>query len=65
VRGGVVHGRTDPDGAAVVEGKTRVADLFATVGTLLGLDPDETVQTRSGRPLSVTDGGQPIRAIML
>jgi Protein of unknown function (DUF1501) len=65
VRGGVVHGRTDPDGAAVVEGKTRVADLFATVGTLLGLDPDETVNTRSGRPLSVTDAGRPIRPIML
>jgi hypothetical protein len=65
VRGGVVHGRTSADGAAVVEGKTRVADLFATVGTLLGLDPDETVRTRVGRPISVTDSGQPIRAIMV
>jgi hypothetical protein len=65
VRGGVVHGKTDADGAAVVEGKTRVPDLFATMGTLLGLDPEETVSTRSGRPISVTDSGQPIQRIML
>jgi hypothetical protein len=65
VRGGVVHGKTDATGDAVVEGKTRVADLFATMATLLGVDPDETVQTRSGRPISVTDSGQPIRAILI
>ena len=65
VRGGVAHGKTDAAGGAVVEGKTRVADLFATMATLLGLDPDETVHTRVGRPISLTDSGQPIRAIMV
>jgi hypothetical protein len=65
LRGGVVHGKTDATGAEVVEGKTRVADLFATLATQLGLDPDETVNTRVGRPIAVTEGGQPIRAIML
>jgi uncharacterized protein (DUF1501 family) len=65
VRGGVVHGKTDATGDAVVEGKTRVPDLFATMATLLGVNPDETVQTRSGRPISVTDSGEPIRAILV
>jgi uncharacterized protein (DUF1501 family) len=64
VRGGVVHGRTDADGDAVVEGATSVPDLFATLATLLGLDPAETVGTRSGRPVSLTDGGRPIQAIL-
>ncbi len=65
VRGGVVHGKTDATGDAVVEGATRVPDLFATLAGQLGLDPEETVQTRAGRPISVTDSGQPIRAILL
>jgi hypothetical protein len=65
IRGGVVHGKTDATGDSVVEAPTRVADLFATMGTLLGLNPDETVQTKVGRPISVTDSGQPIRAIMV
>ena len=64
VRGGVVHGKTDAAGAAVVERQTRVPNLFATMATLLGLNPDETMLTRSGRPISMTDSGQPIRAIM-
>jgi uncharacterized protein (DUF1501 family) len=65
VRGGVAHGKTDATGAAVVEGPTRVADLFATMATLLGVDPDETVSTRVGRPISVTDSGQVIRPVLL
>jgi hypothetical protein len=65
IRGGVVHGKTDVAGDDVVEGKTRVPDLFATMAVQLGLDPDETVQTRIGRPISVTDNGRPIREILL
>jgi uncharacterized protein (DUF1501 family) len=65
VRGGVVHGKTDETGGTVLDGATRVADLFATMATLLGLNPDETVSTRAGRPISVTDAGQPVRPILL
>jgi uncharacterized protein (DUF1501 family) len=64
IRGGVVHGKTDATGAEVVEGKTRVADVFATMATLLGLNPDESVTTRVGRPISVTDSGQVITPIV-
>jgi uncharacterized protein (DUF1501 family) len=65
VRGGVVHGQTDAGGDAVVAGATRVADLFATMATLLGLDPDESVQTRAGRPIAMTEGGQAIRPVLI
>src|SRR6185437_7661915 len=64
VRGGLAHGKTDATGDEVVEGKTRVPDLFATLAVQLGLDPDETVQTRVGRPIAVTDSGTPIRPIL-
>jgi uncharacterized protein (DUF1501 family) len=65
IRGGVVHGKTDAAGETVVEGATSVPDLFATMATLLGLDPEETVKTRVGRPIAVTDGGQPVRDVMI
>ncbi len=64
VRGGVVHGATDAAGAQVVGTRTSVPDLLATVATLAGMDPGHTQTTPVGRPISLTDNGQPIRAIM-
>jgi hypothetical protein len=65
VRGGVVHGATDEDGANVVGPTTSVPDLLATMATQLGLDPAHTEMTPVGRPISVTDSGTPIRALLL
>jgi uncharacterized protein (DUF1501 family) len=65
IRGGVVHGATDDDGAKVAGPATGVPDLLATMGTLLGLDPAHTEMTPVGRPIAVTDGGAPIRPLML
>jgi hypothetical protein len=64
VRGGVVHGATDADGAKVVGQATGVPDLLATMATLLGLDPAHTEMSPVGRPISVTDDGTPIRELM-
>jgi uncharacterized protein (DUF1501 family) len=64
VRGGVVHGATDDDGAQVAGPATSVPDLMATMATLLGLDPAHTEMSPVGRPISVTDGGAAIRALM-
>jgi hypothetical protein len=64
VRGGVVHGATDADGAAVAGPATGVPDLLATLSTQLGLDPTHTETTPAGRPIAVTDGGSPIRALL-
>jgi hypothetical protein len=64
IRGGVVHGATDEDGAKVVGAPTRAPDLLATMATLLGLDPAHTEMSPAGRPISVTDDGAPIPAIM-
>ncbi len=64
VRGGQVVGRTDPDGNAVAERAVAVPDFIATLATLMGMDSDKTVLTPVGRPISLTDHGQPIRELM-
>ena len=63
VRGGVAHGATDETGAKVVSGGVRVPDLHASIATLLGMDPQRELPTPRGRPVTLTDGGQPIREI--
>jgi uncharacterized protein (DUF1501 family) len=64
VRGGIVHGSTDEDGAAPAGTPTIVPDLLATMATAIGLDPAYTVTSPAGRPISVTDGGTPIRSLL-
>ncbi len=64
VRGGVVHGATDEDGAKVAGPATSVPDLLATMATAIGLDPAHTETSPAGRPISVTDGGRVIRAVL-
>ncbi len=64
IRGGVVRGATDDDGAKVTTAPTTVPDLLATMATLLGLDPAHTETSPTGRPISVTDGGAAIRELM-
>lgn len=65
VRGGVVHGETDADGAKVVKDAVSVPDLLATIAAVLGLDPDDTVMSPAGRPIALTDHGTPVRSILL
>ncbi len=64
IKEGVVHGETTPEGDKVAKDAVAVPDLMATVASLLGLDPGESFLTPIGRPIAITDGGQPIRAIV-
>ena len=64
IRGGVVHGETDADGAKVVKDAVTVPNLLATVATTLGLDPADVTQSPAGRPISLTDGGVPVCALL-
>jgi uncharacterized protein (DUF1501 family) len=57
IRGGVVRGATDEDGAKVATAPTTMPDLLATMATLTGLDPAFTATTPAGRPISLTDDG--------
>jgi uncharacterized protein (DUF1501 family) len=64
VRGGVVHGATDEDGAKPADPATSVPGLLATMAAAIGLDPARTETTPAGRPIAVTDGGEIIRALL-
>ncbi len=63
VRGGTVVGQTDEDGAQVVSEKLRMADVFATVASRLGLDPLQMAEAPSGRPVTLTEGGKVIEKL--
>jgi len=64
IRRGIVHGETDPDGGRVVRDPVTVPDLFATLATAIGLDPNDTVATPAGRPITMTNDGTPVRALL-
>ena len=55
VKGGTLYGRTDEIGKTVVENKTTVHDLHATILHLLGLDHERLVYRFGGRDESLTD----------
>jgi uncharacterized protein (DUF1501 family) len=61
---GVVHGETDADAEKVVKDAVTAPNLLATVATALGLDPAESFLTPIGRPISITDHGAPIPALL-
>ncbi|HSN99330.1 MAG TPA: DUF1501 domain-containing protein [Candidatus Nanopelagicales bacterium] len=64
IRGGIAHGETDAEGGRVVKDPTSVPDLFATIAAQLGLEPLATFDTPLGRPISLTDGGTPVAALI-
>jgi hypothetical protein len=63
IRGGIQHGRTDATGSEVVEDLVAVPDFNATIACALGLPLDRDVVSPSGRPFTVADKGQPVRAL--
>ena len=64
IKGGQVIGKTDTEGAAVVERPISVRDFMATVCRILGIDYSKKVATPNGRPIQLVDkGGRPIEEL--
>lgn len=61
---GVVLGKTSPDGSEVVDRPVTVPDLFRTICTVLGVDPDVEHTSPLGRPIKTVDGGEVIRELV-
>src|SRR5262249_52468147 len=64
VRAGHVHGASDRQGAYPRDFPVSPGDLCATVYHLVGLDPEMTVPDLTGRPVHVSHGGHPVRAVL-
>jgi hypothetical protein len=64
VKGGQVVGSSDKTGESPHEHPVTPADLAATVFTLLGLDPQLTLQTGDGRPIHLSRDGKVIQELL-
>lgn len=64
IRTGQAYGETDAEGARVVKDAVTVPNLLATIATTLGLDPGDMAQSPAGRPISLTDNGVPVKALL-
>lgn len=64
IRGGIAVGQTNPLGTEIDGPSYKVADLFATVFTAMGIDPAQEFRTTFDSPTSATDKGQPIAPLL-
>ena len=64
VKQGLVHGSTDAIGAYPASHPMSPADFVATVYQLMGIDPHLMVPDRTGRPIAIAHGGDPVRDII-
>jgi hypothetical protein len=56
-RGGEVVGATSADGDEITARPVTVPDLFRSIAVTLGVDPDRSWMSPSGRPTKTVDGG--------
>jgi hypothetical protein len=64
IKGGQVIGKTDKEGAEVVERKTSALDFMATVCQVMGIDYNKQNRTPIGRPIRIVDkGANPIKEL--
>ncbi len=57
VRGGQVIGQTDASGAKVIERPVSPKDLYQSIYTALGIDPEHENMSLIGRPIKLVDEG--------
>lgn len=65
IRPGMIYGETDAHAAWPKSFPVSPADLVSTIYLQLGIDPHTMVPDRTGRPNSISHGGEPIRDIVL
>lgn len=64
IREGMIYGATDKQAAYPVSDLVRPGDLVATIYHLLGIDPHLMVTDRTGRPIPIAHGGEPILGVL-
>jgi uncharacterized protein (DUF1501 family) len=64
IKGGTVCGASDAQAAFVKDRPVRPADVCATIYHCLGIDPELPIIDKTGRPVPIAHGGEPIREIL-
>ncbi len=64
-RGGTVVGKTDKEGASVVERPTSAQDFLATVCELMGIDYTKKNETPNGRPVQIVEKAKPFTDLIV
>ena len=64
IRGGQVIGATGDGGTAVTERPVTPKDLYQTIYTALGIDPEHENESLIGRPIKLVDEGEPVRELL-
>ena len=62
--GGMAYGSTSTDGMEVADNPCSPEDVSATILAALGVGPDRTLQTRTGRPMQLFREGTSIDALL-
>ena len=65
VKQGLVYGTSDRHGAFPKDHPVSPGDLVSTVYHLLGIDPETTVPDQTGRPIAISQGGKPLRGVLV
>jgi uncharacterized protein (DUF1501 family) len=65
IRGGTLYGASDAQAAYVKDRPVSTGDVCATIYECLGIDPEMTLPDHGGRPVSIAQGGRPIRDILV
>jgi hypothetical protein len=66
VKGGLIHGATDPTGTEAVTDPVDIHDLHATILACLGLDHSKLTYRFNGRDFRLTDvSGNVVRPILV
>ncbi len=64
IRGGTVYGASDSQAGYVQDKPVSNSDVVATVYQCLGIDPEMRVPDHTGRPISISQNGEPIWDIL-
>jgi len=64
IRGGQVFGATDDEAFYVADKEVAPQDFNATIATALGLQVNKQIHSPDGRPFTIADKGQPIKALL-
>lgn len=65
IRGGLVHGATDPEGGKESSDPVTIADVHATMLSALGIDGNKEFYTTAGRPIRLNDDGGALKKLLL